>query len=82
MDAGLEAMPAVRLANDEIADAAMGRFVRPVAGLAGLPAGEPIRLLDDAGLIVGIGALDGHRIAPAKMLPAAVAGRAEAATDG
>jgi tRNA pseudouridine55 synthase len=82
VDAGLEAMPSVRLANDEIADAAMGRYVRPVAGLAGLPAGEPIRLLDDAGLVVGIGTLDGHRIAPAKMLPAALAGRAEAATDG
>ena len=82
VDAGLEAMPSVRLAKDEIADAAMGRFVRPVAGLAGLPAGEPIRLLDDADLIVGIGTLDGHRIAPAKMLPAAVAGRAEAVSDG
>jgi tRNA pseudouridine55 synthase len=82
VDAGLEAMPSVRLSKGEIADAAMGRFVRPIAGLAGLPTGEPIRLLDEAGLIVGIGTLDGHRIAPAKMLPAAVAGRTEAAVDG
>jgi len=76
VDAGLEAMPSVRLEPGEIADAAMGRFVRPVAGVAGLPADEPIRLLDADGRIVGIGALDGRRIAPEKMLPGAVAGLA------
>lgn len=74
VDAGLEAMPSVRLEPGEIADAAMGRFVRPVAGLAGLPSGAPIRLLDEGGRIVGIGSLEGRRIAPAKMLPEAVAG--------
>lgn len=81
VDAGLEAMPSVRLAPSEIADAAMGRFVRPVAGLAGLPADAPIRLLDGAGRIVGIGALDGRRIAPAKMLAGAGAGPAAVAVD-
>jgi tRNA pseudouridine55 synthase len=79
VDAGLEAMASVRLAPDEIADAAMGRFVRPVAGIAGLPGGEPLRLLDTAGRIVGIGTIDGRRIAPAKILPAAVAGVADTA---
>jgi hypothetical protein len=51
----------------------MGRFVRPQAGLSHAPAGDPIRLLDEDGRIVGIGAVDGKRIAPAKMLPLAVA---------
>ena len=74
VDAGLEAMPSVRLGPAEIADAAMGRFVRPVAGLAGLPPDEPIRLLDGDGRIVGVGTLDGRRLAPSKMLPGAVAG--------
>jgi tRNA pseudouridine55 synthase len=72
-DAGLETMPSVRLTPDEIGDAAMGRFVRPHAGLSDVPAGDPIRLLDADGRIVGIGTIDGRRIAPAKMLPGAVA---------
>ena len=46
----------------------MGRFVRPVAGVGDLPPDTPIRLLDEAGRIVGIGSLDGRRIAPSKML--------------
>jgi tRNA pseudouridine55 synthase len=79
VDAGLEAMPSVRLAPEEIADAAMGRFVRPSAGLSNLPSDVPIRLLDSEGRIVGIGAVDGRRIAPAKILPGAVAAVAGAA---
>ena len=67
-DAGLEDLPAVRLTTDEVRDAGMGRFVRPVAGVGDLPADAPIRLLDEAGRIVGIGSLDGRRIAPSKML--------------
>ena len=82
VDAGLEAMPSVRLEPAEIVDAAMGRFVRPVAGLSGLPEGEPIRLLDGVGRIVGMGALHGRRIAPAKMLPGALAGKAGAPAGG
>jgi tRNA pseudouridine55 synthase len=82
IDAGLEAMPSIQLAPDEIADAAMGRYVRPEAGLAALRAGEPIRLLDATRRIVGIGTVDGRRIAPSKMLPHAVATAAgETATD-
>ncbi len=67
-DAGLEALPSIRLTPDEVRDAAMGRFVRPSAGLGDLPDGVPIRLLDLNSRIVGIGALDGRRIAPSKML--------------
>lgn len=77
-DAGLEALPSVRMTADEIRDAAMGRFVRPQAGLAGLPEDAPLRLLDGEGAIVGIGRLNGHRIAPDKMLCVAAVGAAEA----
>jgi tRNA pseudouridine55 synthase len=72
-DAGLEWMPTLTLAPGEIADAAMGRYVRPAAGVTNLPAGEPIRLVDAAGRIVGVGTVDGPRIKPSKMLPEAVA---------
>ncbi|HSO29124.1 MAG TPA: tRNA pseudouridine(55) synthase TruB [Candidatus Sulfomarinibacteraceae bacterium] len=68
MDAGLDGLASIRLEPGEIADAAMGRYVRPAAGLAGLAPDLPIRLLDGAGRIVGIGTLDGRRIAPTKML--------------
>jgi tRNA pseudouridine55 synthase len=68
-DTGLEALPAVALTGAEIADALQGRFVRPAGGLRGAVEGEPLRLLDDAGVIVGMGRRDGARIAPTKMLP-------------
>jgi tRNA pseudouridine55 synthase len=67
-DAGLDDMPSIVLADDEVLDARLGRFVRPGAGIGRLPAGEPVRLLDTAGVIVGIGESDGRRIAPSKML--------------
>ena len=67
-DAGLDDLPSVRLTPDEIRDAGMGRFIRPVAGVGEGRSGVPMRLLDPGGRIVGIGTLDGHRIAPAKML--------------
>ncbi len=67
-DAGLDAIAAVRLTQAEVDDVAKGRFVRPEAGLAGAPADAPLRLLDPDGRIVGIGRLDGRRIAPDKML--------------
>lgn len=67
-DAGLEALPSVRLTATEIRDARMGRFVRPEAGLTKLPAHAPIRLVDEEDRIVGVGLLDGRRIAPSKML--------------
>ena len=67
-DAGLESMPSVTLSTPEIADALQGRFVKPSAGLDGAPESEAIRLLDDGGVIVGMGRRDGGRIAPTKML--------------
>lgn len=67
-DTGLEALPSIRLVESEVADAAMGRFVRPAAGVGGTAADGPIRLLDMSGRIVGIGRIDGRRVAPTKML--------------
>lgn len=68
-DTGLDALPAVALTAAEIADALQGRYVRPVGGLRGTPEGEPVRLIDPAGLIVGMGRREGARVAPTKMLP-------------
>ena len=45
-----------------------GRYVRPAAGLRGTPDGIPLRLVDAAGAIVGIGRREGARIAPTKIL--------------
>jgi len=67
-DTGLDAIPAVSLTPEEIADAHQGRFVKPVAGLRGAPDGLPLRLLDAAGSIVGMGRREGARIAPTKIL--------------
>jgi tRNA pseudouridine55 synthase len=67
-DTGLESLPAVSLTASEIADANQGRYVRPTAGLVGAPDGVPLRLLDAAGTIVGMGRRDGPRIAPTKIL--------------
>jgi tRNA pseudouridine55 synthase len=68
-DTGLDALPGVTLTDPEIADALQGRFVRPAGGVRDVPEGEPLRLLDAAGLIVGMGRRDGARVAPTKMLP-------------
>jgi tRNA pseudouridine55 synthase len=81
-DAGLDEMASIRLEPGEIADAAMGRFVRPAVGLAGLPADVPIRLLDTDGRIVGIGTLNGRRIAPSKMLIGSTSSAPEPVTAG
>jgi tRNA pseudouridine55 synthase len=67
-DTGLEAVPAVSLTSDEIADANQGRYVRPKAGLRDAPDGMPLRLLDAAGAIIGMGRREGGRIAPTKIL--------------
>ena len=67
-DAGLEGMPAISLTSAEIADANQGRYVKPSAGLRGAPDGVPLRLLDAAGAIVGMGRREGARIAPTKIL--------------
>ncbi len=67
-DTGLDSIPAVSLTPEEIADAHQGRFVRPAAGLRGTPDGLPLRLVDAAGSIVGMGRREGTRIAPTKIL--------------
>ena len=67
-DTGLGDLPAVSLTAQEIADANQGRYVKPSAGFHGTPDGVPIRLLDAAGAIVGMGRRDGARIAPTKIL--------------
>jgi tRNA pseudouridine55 synthase len=67
-DTGLEALPAVSLTPDEIADAGQGRFVRPAAGLRDAADGAALRLLDPDGAIVGMGRRDGARVAPTKIL--------------
>jgi tRNA pseudouridine55 synthase len=69
-DAGLDMMASVALTDDEIVDAAKGRYVRPAAGLTAIADGETARLVDGSGLIVGIGRREGPRIAPAKMFAA------------
>lgn len=79
-DAGLEALPSVRLTSMEIRDAKMGRFIRPEAGVTGLPSDAPLRLVDEADQIVGIGTLDGRRIAPSKMLSGVHASSGEPVT--
>ena len=66
-DAGLEHLPAVRLEEGEIRDAAMGRFIRPAAGLGDVEDGAILRLVDAEGRIVGIARRDGRRLAPDKM---------------
>lgn len=68
IDTGLEAMPAVALSRSEIADATQGRFVRPAAGVRGAEEGVAVRLLDDTGVLVGLGRREGLRIAPTKIL--------------
>ena len=68
VDAGLDAMPTVVLTPTEIADAAQGRFVRPVAGVRDAAEGIPVRLVDGAGVIVGLGRREGTRVAPTKIL--------------
>ena len=67
-DAGLDEITAVGLNRAEIADAGQGRFVRPAAGLRGTADGIPLRLVDEAGAIVGMGRREGPRIAPTKIL--------------
>ncbi len=67
-DVGLDAIPVIHLSDSEIADASMGRFVRPESGVGDASDDGPIRLVDGHGRIVGMGKLDGHRVAPTKML--------------
>jgi tRNA pseudouridine55 synthase len=69
VDAGLDDMPAIRLTEDEISDAAQGRFVRPASGTSSAGEGVTVRLVDAGGAVVGLGRREGPRIAPTKILP-------------
>jgi tRNA pseudouridine55 synthase len=69
IDTGLDAMPSVALTASEIADATQGRFVRPASGIRDADEGVAVRLLDEAGVLVGLGRREGLRIAPTKILP-------------
>jgi len=66
-DVGLESVAAVQLTEAEITDAAMGRFVRPEAGLGSAADGDLVRLIDADHRIIGIARRDGRRLAPEKM---------------
>ena len=66
-DAGLEALPSVTLTDDEVSDAAMGRYVRPAGGVGAADDGAVVRLHDPAGRLVGIARRDARRLAPEKM---------------
>jgi tRNA pseudouridine55 synthase len=67
-DVGLDAFASVSLTDAEVLDASKGRFVRPEAGVGEAPEDAPLRLLDPAGRIVGMGRRDGRRVAPTKIL--------------
>ena len=69
IDTGPDAMPSVALTASEIADATPGRFVRPASGIRDADEGVAVRLLDEAGVLVGLGRREGLRIAPTKILP-------------
>jgi tRNA pseudouridine55 synthase len=67
IDAGLD-LAALTLSAEELQAVVRGQFIRPSAG-APRPADErPIRLLSDAGELVGFGRWDGTRIMPDKVL--------------
>jgi tRNA pseudouridine55 synthase len=74
MDAGLEAWPSVSLTSSEVADIAMGRFVRPGAGRPVEEAPEdpadetPVRLVDATGRLVALGRWEGRHLAPTRVL--------------
>jgi tRNA pseudouridine55 synthase len=74
MDAGLEAWPSVSLTAPEVADIAMGRFVRPTVDRTDGDEPEdrsehpPLRLLDAEGRLVALGRWEGRRLAPTRVL--------------
>jgi tRNA pseudouridine55 synthase len=67
IDAGLEGLPAVALAADEVPAFARGQHVRPRAGLAGTADG-PVRVVSPDGALAGIARVADGRLAPDKVL--------------
>lgn len=69
LDAGLERLPRVVLTDAEVAAAARGQFVRPVAGLPRLARPEDRAIaVDVTGRIVAVVGLRGGRLVPDKVL--------------
>ena len=69
IDTGLDDLPRVRLAKADIAAIAKGQFVKAdPAATKDVSPGTPLRLVDGAGRLIGIGKLQGGRIAPDKVL--------------
>jgi tRNA pseudouridine55 synthase len=68
IDAGLEALPEVKLTDLEVAAVAKGQFVRPTAGVPAVA--DHYRLRAPDGAIVGIASAAGGRLAPDKVFVA------------
>jgi tRNA pseudouridine55 synthase len=66
-DAGLDGLASVTLTATEVADAVLGRYVRPVAGVGEVEEGAVVRLRDPSGRLVGIAHREARRLAPDKM---------------
>jgi tRNA pseudouridine55 synthase len=65
IDAGLDHLPVLRLAPDEVTAIARGQLLHP----SGLAAGsDPLRLVDENGALVAIGRWRGSSIVPDKVL--------------
>jgi tRNA pseudouridine55 synthase len=67
VDHGLEALPVVELAADEVPAFARGQHVRPRAGLPTGAAG-PLRVVAPGGVLAGIATASDGRLAPDKVL--------------
>ena len=69
VEAGLESFPRIVLSSDDVASVVRGQFVRPHSVEPGTIGAEgPLRLVDEGGRLVAIGAWQDGRIAPDKVL--------------
>jgi tRNA pseudouridine55 synthase len=66
VDAGLEAIPAATLTDEEVAAAAQGKQIRP-AQKPQLESGATVRILDARGGLVGMGMWRGGMVVPGKI---------------
>ena len=75
-DVGLEAIPALTLSPEEVADLARGQLISPIdrGGQDGR-SGGPVRVLDESGRLVAIAVWRSGRLAPEKVLIEAPARR-------
>jgi tRNA pseudouridine55 synthase len=68
IDHGLEALPVVALAADEVPAFARGQHVRPRAGLPSPTTDQPVRVVAPGGRLAGIARVSDGRLAPDKVL--------------